>query len=434
MKRIYLALLPLCLAACDKPDLEIMLQPCCQLGEKLGIMKLKVWDDSRAILNVHGTDIVLTEKDENSGVSTEYWIEWTGKLPDSDEEISVSADYDVVRQAFTYFSTSMGAGSYGTDVVVPMHLTNYAAPSETELCIQKIDRTVYVLGNTVFVVRSEERFDYRGQKNSVEGDTRYEKIPAEDAIAISVNWDYNNLKSYSNRDNNGVEEHEQDACEVLERLNAYIEKQGWDKPRVVYKNEIGCAVPSRVVHLGCDTFENAMFGYLTLNICDNGQHALNVDGRWPRTVPMSVSDKLGGVLYSGTSNGRDQFEVLYNPTEDMWFARNADSSGAYVGCVEKKLEPHQVCAHKIASVTRVEDDGRVALDIKRAQKPSENGQLIEREFIPLTQEQALAVSQNWDYKNLKLYSTGDAPYEADACDAFERLESIKRDLWQQKND
>lgn len=43
------------------------------------------------------------------------------------------------------------------------------------------------------------------------------------ALEISTNWDYDNLKLYTHQDKK-LQEHEQDACEVLERLTVFIEK------------------------------------------------------------------------------------------------------------------------------------------------------------------------------------------------------------------
>lgn len=47
------------------------------------------------------------------------------------------------------------------------------------------------------------------------------ELTSQQALAISQNWDYNNLQLYSNTDS-VVQEHEKDACETLKKLNKYI--------------------------------------------------------------------------------------------------------------------------------------------------------------------------------------------------------------------
>ncbi len=47
------------------------------------------------------------------------------------------------------------------------------------------------------------------------------ELTSQQALAISKNWDYNNLQLYSNTDS-VVQEHEKDACETLKKLNKYI--------------------------------------------------------------------------------------------------------------------------------------------------------------------------------------------------------------------
>lgn len=50
----------------------------------------------------------------------------------------------------------------------------------------------------------------------------YGVLTYEQALQISTNWDYNDLKFYTNQDQE-LQEHEKDACEVLERLTTFIE-------------------------------------------------------------------------------------------------------------------------------------------------------------------------------------------------------------------
>lgn len=427
MKKIGLLILPLLITAChDKPKAEILLEPCCSLGDELGILKLSLWND-RAVLNVQGQDIELTDKNFEEGKARQvYSINWTGKMPDSDREIIIRTWYDTETEQLAGWSVAMSdTGGYGTDVVVPIKLDKYKLPSATEKCAHDIASKTAVFGDKggVFVGRNVYEYDFRGAKEKHNG-VFYEKIPAADAIKISPNWDYNNLKLYKT----GHEAHEADACDVLARLNDYIDAHGWNETQNVYLDEIGCDRPERIVYLGCDMAAFAQFQYMTLNICADGRHTLDFATDWFGPDSVTRSEKDGDILYSGTRYGMPEAEVLYKPELDKWFVRFDRASGAYTACTQGQLMPHQICARTIASITQLNPDGSVAYDVKQGQSATENGHELEREWVTLTQQQALRMSKNWDYKNIKLYTTGDAPHEVDACEVLNRLNDIRWSL------
>ncbi len=428
MKKIGLLFLPLVLAACDKPDVVLDLQPCCDMGEKYEVIRMSLWNDGRAQATVNGQDIVMTEKTEDR-YGKRVDIKWVGIVPDANQKIEIYVAYDTEKRILHSWTVSDELNhGYATDVVMRLDLIKHKQLTPVQLCIEEIDEKTRATNDAVFVSRRRYFYDYRGQSEDYRAwDFYAEKIPAEDAIKISKNWDYKNLKLYQNN-TSGVEEHEQDACEVLARLDAYIKKQGWDTPRVVYENEIKCDVPQQIVYLTCDMFKNAQFDYLTLRICEDGRHTLGLEqGLW-RSIQMTQENKLGGVLYSGTDYGMEEYHVLYNPNEDKWFARFSGASGAYGECQVGQLQPHQICARQIANRARIEPDGSVALDIRPSQTATKGGYSVSHEFVSLTQEQALKISKNWDYNNMKLYQYGNDPHEADACDVWRRLEDVRREL------
>ena len=51
----------------------------------------------------------------------------------------------------------------------------------------------------------------------------YGALTQEEALKITKNWDYNNIKLYNHQDQK-LQEHEKDACDVLQRLNDFIKK------------------------------------------------------------------------------------------------------------------------------------------------------------------------------------------------------------------
>jgi len=84
----------------------------------------------------------------------------------------------------------------------------YAKPNKIERCILEI-------GNKVFCA------DDTCSKLIVKYGTEDVILSQEDALKISDNWDYSNMRLYSNADNE-LKDYEHDACEVLERLNNFI--------------------------------------------------------------------------------------------------------------------------------------------------------------------------------------------------------------------
>lgn len=48
-------------------------------------------------------------------------------------------------------------------------------------------------------------------------------LSQEDALKISKNWNYDDIKLYNN-DDNAIQDYERDACDVLKRLNEFIKE------------------------------------------------------------------------------------------------------------------------------------------------------------------------------------------------------------------
>ena len=68
--------------------------------------------------------------------------------------------------------------------------------------------------NTTFITTSENKI-------KISCAIPYPELTSQEALAISQNWDYDNLQLYSNTDS-VVQEHEKDACETLKKLKKHI--------------------------------------------------------------------------------------------------------------------------------------------------------------------------------------------------------------------
>lgn len=118
-------------------------------------------------------------------------------------------------------------------------------------------------------------------------------------------------------------------------------------------------------------------------------------------------------------------DIVYSPDTDE-YAIQFVGYGLKSSVKFEKLNDFQkvnACAYQVYNMSRV-NGGVIEISIDSDSK-IENGELkIEQEFVPLTQEQALTISKNWDYKNMKLYHTGEQPHEADACENLGAYEYV----------
>lgn len=129
-------------------------------------------------------------------------------------------------------------------VAVPFN-HNYKMPNKTEKCINDIVETVYCIS------QNEDETCDRLMVYSRSGKTL--DLTPKDALSISANWDYENMKLYNN--DGKLEEHEKDACEVLDRLNKFIHDTGLDSDRseqyiTLQREMVACDDCGRVIATG----------------------------------------------------------------------------------------------------------------------------------------------------------------------------------------
>ncbi len=453
MKKLAMLLtLPTILAACDsKPQAEILFSACCSAEEKYGVMKLSVWDNEKMVLNINGEDVLLkAEEDAERVPSKKYRFEMRGVIPSTKKEISVMMRYDAEKKLLGIMSCHISDDAgYGIDNYVSIDLKGYRMPNATEQCIEKIGRLIKFSDNGVAFVWQKSQFWSSREIQKIDPESRSGesisiKIPTEDAIAISKNWDPNNFKPYLNSEKSPtVEEHEKDACDVLARLKTYIADKGYDKPVDIYLDEVGCDKPSKVIKLGANRARYNYYDAYALNICENGNHYLldisdayfvdNPEDRYA-WIPVKQSGRDDKIIYSTyNAYAAKLLDIVYSPDTDE-YAIQFVGYGLNSPVKFEKLNDFQKvnsCAYRIYNRTRV-NAGVIEVEVEGESK-IENGELkIKQEFVPLTQEQALTISKNWDYKNMKLYHTGEQPHEADACETLERLNAYTWRLRREK--
>ncbi|MBP5485803.1 MAG: hypothetical protein J6Y07_03805 [Alphaproteobacteria bacterium] len=131
----------------------------------------------------------------------QYQLSFIGQKTknDSGREFSMSHSCRPVKEE--YKGKSWGAA-------VPFH-HNYKMPNKIERCITDICKTVYCGDGTctsLTILNDENGKEF--------------PLSPQDALSLSRNWDYSNLKRYSN--DGKLEDYEKDACEVLDKINKFI--------------------------------------------------------------------------------------------------------------------------------------------------------------------------------------------------------------------
>ncbi len=216
MKKLLILTSLLGLAACDgSPNISAEL--ICA-GKKQVVMD--VYDDYLT-MSVDGGEIMrLDRTGETIGaqsVGLSYnGLGWT-------MNISILRDKPMLKHVI--MGTPDDDLVYACDVLVP-YKSKYKPATDVEKCIEYIVDTVYFKSPNAadgLIIHNPQ--DIIFPDGHIEHDINDVDIPAADAIALSPNWDYSNMgKYYSLYD--GVQEHEQDACEVKERLQKYIKQKG----------------------------------------------------------------------------------------------------------------------------------------------------------------------------------------------------------------
>lgn len=259
MKKIFLILPVLALTACDRPTTSVELE--CRLTKdwQNPVSLLRTNEDykdmtpvlvdvktyqNHAILVVNGKESTLFKINErrDMGEFGRVHTEYQGIFPDTNRLATFSFYGDIASKTILQFDLGFDgeyvshdgktlSRGYSCTPTKKEYVGNnwsanvpwnhdYKMPNKIEKCINTIVDTVscdneecnrlYIAG-TVYCDNEECKSDHH-------------YLTAEAAIKISPNWDYSNMRTYVN--DGKLEEHEKDACEVVDRLFKYIDEAG----------------------------------------------------------------------------------------------------------------------------------------------------------------------------------------------------------------
>ena len=261
MRKIFLVLSLLGLAACDKPTSNTELTCSFTSGwdetesrtldyqskfdmENI-IVGIKTYDDY-AVVTMNGKrskferKMELFDSDPYQGVFLEYVGRFPGKnnrkgnigiYVDIDKEIALQ--YNIVldgekikmsKDADSVFDWTISCEPTNSEergnewsARVPFH-HKYQKPNDVERCITQICDKVYCVNA-----------ECSGLVIKDDGDVI--ELSQKDALKITPNWDYSNMRLYNNSDKE-LKDYEYDACHVLARINQVIKKHKYEKNKL----------------------------------------------------------------------------------------------------------------------------------------------------------------------------------------------------------
>lgn len=240
------------LAACDRPTSNADLS--CGLDKYWQINKYEFITDADGYFT-HETEVdikVITydnyakvtvdnitttfekvQEEKQRGEFGKIALTYKGNFPGSERTALLNVWGDIAEEQILQYNIvfpNMKAGEYSVahscypvkeeyrggswSAAVPFH-HHYKMPNKIEKCIiQIVDK----------LACNNEKCDELVIVNS-----KSKTLSKEEALALSKNWDYSNMKLYQN--DGKLEEYEKDACDVLDRLNKFIHNNDLDGHR-----------------------------------------------------------------------------------------------------------------------------------------------------------------------------------------------------------
>ena len=271
MRKTFLLLSVLALAACDKPTASVQLE--CNLNKdwQNPVSWLRTDEDQKdivpvrmdakiyqnhAVLVVNGKESTLHKisEDRSVGEFGPVHVTYHGVFPDTDHIADFSFTGKIASKNIMHFSISFDKerlvsdgtsyhlsrsckpikeeykGGYGQANVPWRH--GYKMPNKIEKCITTITDTVYC-------------HDSQCNGLYISVPNFHHSLTAEAAVKISPNWDYSNMRLYQN--DGKLEEYEMDACEVVDRLFKYIDELGLKDAQTIENAMDKCGEECRAV-------------------------------------------------------------------------------------------------------------------------------------------------------------------------------------------
>lgn len=351
MKTTLLVLPLIALAACDKPTSEVNLDCGRAYKNSETRVAVKTYKDKAVIRINDGEELTLNRKDDSewtSSVSSEHF-EYEGVIPEDNEKVGLHFTLNKADGIIDYYGVDFenDDSHWGCNVRNKFQ-GKYEKPSKAELCIEEICRYVGLEseeGQPKRLFLTKDFNEYSGGRQSVRFYSEKFVIPQEDALAMSKNWDYNNMKLYNNQDNK-LEDYEKDACEVLDRLKTYMKSKGLGETRYVYKmnyNTLGkFADYSWLKNKEIQSPANLKNGYLDIRSVDCSNKDLSVYDN------DKISFDKGTKFPTDTNKMPKDFDVEYiafkhrNPGLNVHklHEMGIDGTGVSMAIIDTKLAPH----------------------------------------------------------------------------------------------
>lgn len=143
------------------------------------------------------------------------------------------ANLDIQNDIFSVYAFGGNDSNIITcDIVIPSKHA-YKKPTDIELCIDNIEHLVRYdpVKNKISILQTV--YEHFAKNKKMRERVNNIEISATDAITISKNWDYNNIRLYQNGAERIIQDYERDACETLERLNKYITEKKFTRVKHV---------------------------------------------------------------------------------------------------------------------------------------------------------------------------------------------------------
>ncbi len=256
MKKAFLLLPVLALTACDRPTASIELK--CNMSKdwQKPVSMLRTHEDyadqvpvqvdvktyhDHAVLVVNGKESTFYKSQEvkSMGEFGRVSVDYKGIFPDTDRLATFSLYGDIGSKTILQFNLSFDE-EYTLSKGKRFNMGLFCAPTKKEYVgnswsanvpwdhdykmPNKIEKCITTIIDKVFCNNEECDRLYISHN----GDHH---LTAEEAIQISSNWVYSNMRLYAN--DGTLQEHEKDACEVVDRLFKYIDEAGLNDSQVI---------------------------------------------------------------------------------------------------------------------------------------------------------------------------------------------------------
>ena len=251
MKKTLILLPVIALTACDKPTTSIELECSMNKDWQKPVSMLRTGEDYKnqvpvlvdvkayndhAVLVVNGKESTFykSREEKSMGEFGRVFVDYEGIFPDTDRLATFSFYGDIGSKTILQFDLYFD-GEYKLHDGKRFNMGHSCTPTKKEYIgdnwsanapwnhdykmPNKIEKCITEIVNKV--ICNSDKCD-----RLILSDEKNKTLSQEEALMLSKNWNYNDMKYY--RNDGKLEEHEKDACEVLERIKQFVIDNGLD--------------------------------------------------------------------------------------------------------------------------------------------------------------------------------------------------------------